>query len=106
MVSLFSEQRELTKRTLLQIQSAIIQLNEWNTDVASVDDWLHYSEGMRRLDGQLLLLRPEIPWQEVMAMRNHIAHGYFDIDAEFVYGVIKNDLVPLLEAVDFLITQL
>lgn len=127
MVSLSSEQRELAKRTLLQIQSAIIQLNEWNTDVVSVDDWLHSSEGMRRLaancmlieaigeglkkvdkrtEGQLLLLRPEIPWQEVMAMRNHIAHGYFDIDAEFVYGVIKNDLLPLLEAVDFLITQL
>lgn len=33
MVSLSSEQRELAKRTLLQIQSAIIQLNEWNTDV-------------------------------------------------------------------------
>lgn len=48
MVSLSSEQRELAKRTLSQIQSAIIQLNEWNTDVVSVDDWLHSSEGMRR----------------------------------------------------------
>lgn len=41
-----------------------------------------------------------------MAMRNHIAHGYFEIDTEFVYLVIKNDLAPLSEAIDFLITQL
>jgi len=127
MVSLSSEQRELAKRTLLQIQSAIRQLQEWNADLVSQDDWLHSSEGMRRLaancmlieaigeglkkvdkrtDGQLLLLRPEIPWQEVMAMRNHIAHGYFEIDTEFVYLVIKNDLAPLLDAIDFLITEL
>ena len=36
-----------------------------------------------------------------MGMRNHIAHGYFDINAELVWDVIKNDLQPLLQAVDF-----
>lgn len=127
MVSLSSEQRELARRTLSQIQSAILQLKEWNVDLVSPDDWVRSSEGMKQLaancmlieaigesikkvdkrtEGQLLILRPEIPWQEVMAMRNHIAHGYFEIDTEFVYLVIKNDLASLSEAIDFLITQL
>ncbi len=127
MVSLSSEQRELARRTLSQIQSAILQLKEWNVDLVSPDDWIRSSEGMKQLaancmlveaigegikkvdkrtEGQLLILRPEIPWQEVMAMRDHIAHGYFEIDTEFVYLVIKNDLAPLSEAIDFLITQL
>ncbi len=42
----------------------------------------------KRTEGQLLVLCPDIPWHEVMAMRNHIAHGYFEIDTEFVYLVI------------------
>lgn len=47
--------------------------------------------------------RPEIPWQDVMSMRNHIAHGYFDLDDAYVLSVIQNDLEPLSEAIDFLI---
>lgn len=35
-------------------------------------------------------------------MRNHIAHGYFDIDAEFVLSVVKNDLIPLDDALSHL----
>lgn len=38
-----------------------------------------------------------------MGMRNHIAHGYFDINEDYVLSVIKNDLAPLLEAVEYLI---
>lgn len=39
----------------------------------------------------------------IMGMRNHIAHGYFDINEDYVLSVIKNDLAPLLEAVEYLI---
>ncbi len=35
-------------------------------------------------------------------MRDHIAHGYFDININFVEDVIKNDLKPLENAIDFL----
>ena len=41
-----------------------------------------------------------------MGMRNHIAHGYFDINELYVYSVIKNDLAPLLEAVEYLIQKI
>ena len=39
-------------------------------------------------------------------LRNHIAHGYFDIDGEVVYSVIKQDLNPLLEAVEYFVEAL
>lgn len=56
--------------------------------------------------GQLLSLRPEIPWRQVKGMRDHIAHGYFDINTDFVWDVITNDLAPLSEAVDFFVDNL
>lgn len=64
-------------------------------------------EGIKQVDkateGKLLIEHPEIPWKDVIGIRNHIAHGYFDIDGEMVLDVVKNDLDSLLEAVEFFI---
>lgn len=47
----------------------------------------------------------EIPWQDVIGIRNHIAHGYFDIDGDIVLDVIKNNLDELLAAINYFITK-
>ena len=61
-------------------------------------------EGFKRIDertqGQLLTARPEI------GMRDHIAHGYFDINNNMVWDVVKNDLTPLRDAVDYFLEHL
>lgn len=57
----------------------------------------------KRVGSEFLNQRPEIPWRDVMSMRNHIAHGYFDLDDAYVLSVIQNDLRPLAEAIDYLI---
>ena len=66
-------------------------------------------EGIKQVDkateGKLLINRPEIPWKDVIGIRNHIAHGYFDIDGEMVLDVVKNDLDTLLAAIEFFINK-
>ena len=115
------------KSTLEQIQMAISHLKEWNTDVKSVDDYYISSGGMQKLaancmlieaigegvkqiykitKGKLLAERPEIPWLDVMGMRNHIAHGYFDIDGDLIFTTIKNDLDALQEAITYFLDTL
>ncbi len=112
---------------LRQIRKAILDLQEWNRDIQDADDWLTSSDGMKtlaascmlieaigegyrnideRTSGQLLAHRPEIPWRQVIGMRNRIAHGYFDINAEFVWDIIQNDLAPLLYATEFFLDNL
>lgn len=112
--------------TLIQIKEAIIQLQEWNKDVLSVDDYYNSPEGMKNLaascmlieaigegvkqidkltQSKLLIERPEIPWQDVMGIRNHIAHGYFDIDGDIVFDVIKNNLNDLQLAIDYFLSK-
>lgn len=49
--------------------------------------------------GKLFILYPDIDWKGVMGMRDIIAHHYFDIDAETVYDVVKNELSTLKETV-------
>lgn len=61
-------------------------------------------EGVKQIDkftdSKLLIERPEIPWKDVIGIRNHIAHGYFDIDGDIVFDVVKNNLDSLQEAIE------
>lgn len=41
----------------------------------------------------------EVPWKAIIGMRNHIAHGYFELDAELIYETIVRDIPPLLEII-------
>lgn len=127
MASTYSTKEEKALATLRQIRMAIVQLQEWNAEKQSVNDFLISPEGMKDLaassmlieaigegfknidkltDGKLLPLRPEIPWKEVKGMRDKIAHGYFDIDAALVFEAVKYDLPDLMPAVDFFIKEL
>lgn len=66
-------------------------------------------EGVKQIDkftdSKLLTERPEIPWKDVIGIRNHIAHGYFDIDGDIVFDVVKNNLDSLQEAIEYFLKQ-
>jgi uncharacterized protein with HEPN domain len=38
-----------------------------------------------------------VPWKVVVAMRNRVAHGYFEVDLGVVWKTVRDDL-PALEA--------
>ena len=38
---------------------------------------------------------PEIPWREMISMRNKVLHEYFGVDEEILWQTITNDLPPL-----------
>lgn len=44
---------------------------------------------------------PDIPWADIVGMRNRLVHGYSEIDVDALWSTIEVDLpalVPLLEA--------
>ena len=49
---------------------------------------------------------PEIDWKGVMGMRDIIAHHYFDIDADIIFDVMKNNLPAVRLAVNRMIESL
>ncbi len=123
--TLYNKQRVLI--ILKQIETAINQLKDWNKGVTSSDDYYLSSNGVQKLaascmlieaigesvnqidkitKGEMLPERSEIPWSDVIGIRNHIAHGYFDIDADIVLQVIREDLDPLSEAIHYFIRSL
>ena len=38
---------------------------------------------------------PKVPWREIIGTRDIITHGYFKIDIEIVWKVIKDDIFSL-----------
>ncbi len=39
---------------------------------------------------------PELPWREMVTMRNRLIHGYFDIDLDIVWQTVITELPPLV----------
>lgn len=113
--------------TLKNIETAITRLQERSLQIHSVKDYLMSPNGMEKLDAacmvlialgesvktldkltekKLLATYPSIDWKGVMGVRDIIAHHYFEVDPDAVFDIIKNDLEPLKEAIDFLKEQL
>ena len=46
---------------------------------------------------------PEFPWREIMGMRHHLVHDYFEIDLDKVWETVHKDLPPLIAQLEPLV---
>ncbi len=59
---------------------------------------IEIGEAVRAIDPAVLASEPDVPWQDVAGMRNHLAHRYFDTDHAIVAATVEHDLPPLVAA--------
>jgi uncharacterized protein with HEPN domain len=43
---------------------------------------------------------PQIPWPEIVGLRNRLIHGYDAVDFDILWAIVCNDLPPLIEALE------
>jgi uncharacterized protein with HEPN domain len=48
---------------------------------------------------------PEIPWREVIGMRNRLIHGYDSVDLSVLWDTVELDLPPLISQLENLLKQ-
>ena len=53
----------------------------------------------QKTEGKLLARYPGIEWSGVKGVRDVIAHGYFEIDAEEVFNICQTDIPALISIV-------
>ena len=41
----------------------------------------------------------QIPWRQIIGMRNRMIHAYFDVDLDIIWQVITQDLGSLLSEI-------
>lgn len=46
---------------------------------------------------------PDIPWSQIVAVRNRIAHEYFRLDLLKVWEIVENDIPALIAAIEPLV---
>jgi uncharacterized protein with HEPN domain len=112
--------KSLIIEILEQIERVIENLLESTANLSNINELLESADGMLRLNGicmcfsiigeeikridryteeELLINYPSIPWKNIKGMRNRIAHGYFEIDADVVFDTLKTDIPPLLTVI-------
>jgi len=104
---------ELVKEILCQIADSIKKIQRRFQLIKNSDDFLDSEEGQDKLDsicmqliaigeslknidkiteGKLLIKYSEIEWKKAKGMRDIITHHYFDLDAEIVFSVCKDEI--------------
>jgi len=112
--------KTLVIETLEQVELVIENLLESTASLSDINELLTSADGMLRLNGicmcfiiigeevkridsytdeKFLINYPSIPWKNIKGMRNRIAHGYFEIDADVVFDTLKNSIPPLLTVI-------
>lgn len=54
-------------------------------------------EAARYLPDSLHQAYPEVPWRQMVGMRNRMIHEYFNVDLTVVWEVTQNDISTLKE---------
>ena len=102
---------------LKQIIEAIETVDERCSFVKHQDDFIDTKEGQEKLDSicmkliavgeslkkidhltdkKLLSNYPQIEWKKIKGIRDFISHHYFDLDAEMIFGICKDNIKDLL----------
>jgi uncharacterized protein with HEPN domain len=62
-------------------------------------------EAASRVSSETQMLAPQLPWQDMVGMRNRLIHAYFDIDLDRIWDTVLDDLPPLIARLEELFSQ-
>lgn len=46
-----------------------------------------------------------IPWKDIVGMRNRLIHGYFDVNIKLVWNTTQNNLPPLIKSLKEILNE-
>ncbi len=61
-------------------------------------------EAARRLSPAARAKLPGLPWKDMVAMRNRLAHDYMRVDLSKVWYVLDEDIEPLIAEIEPLVS--
>ena len=116
MESQYSHKRPLLNHIISQMIEACELISSWNESVLTPDEYLNSPDGVQKMAASCMLIEsigegvkkvdrltqgllydkfPNTQWKEIMGLRDHIAHGYFNLDADIIFDVVKTEIPPL-----------
>jgi uncharacterized protein with HEPN domain len=120
-------EKSLLRERLEMLLAALERIPRRFSGIKIANDFLNSDEGLDKLDaicmilvatgeafkqidrkthGTLLNRYPQIDWKGVKGVRDVVAHGYFDIDAEQVFTICHTDIPMLIKIIQKMIDDL
>lgn len=62
-----------------------------------------FGEAASKVSRELRLQTPEIPWADIIAMRNRLIHSYFDVNLDIVWQTVTEELPPIVTRLQMLL---
>ncbi|MDD2707757.1 MAG: DUF86 domain-containing protein [Verrucomicrobiae bacterium] len=63
-------------------------------------------EAVKRLPMDLRNRHPGVPWKEIAGTRDHLIHGYDDVDYQVLWDAVEKDMPQILDAVGQMLKDL
>ena len=60
-------------------------------------------EAANRVGADTRQLHPEIPWHDIIGMRNRLVHAYFEVDVELLWETVQRDIPELISLIEPLV---
>ena len=60
-------------------------------------------EAAPRVSAETRKLHPDVPWREIVGMRNRLVHVYFDVDLRLVWETVRGNLPSLITQLERLV---
>ncbi|CUU11301.1 Uncharacterized conserved protein, contains HEPN domain [Armatimonadetes bacterium GBS] len=100
---------------ILQAIEAIERFQHVDRETFEQDDMLqvwfvHHlriiGEAARTLPEDVRATAPEVPWKQIIAMRNILVHSYFEIDTDIVWNTVQQHIPTLKASIEALLRRL
>lgn len=79
--------------------------NDWKTIDAVVRNLEVIGEAAKNMPEEILEQYPNIPWSNMVSMRNKVIHEYFGVDMDILWKTVKEDLAPLKEQIEEIVKE-
>ena len=79
--------------------------NERMLTLAVIKELEIIGEAAAKITPEFKITQPHIPWLDIVGMRNHLTHGYFDVDLDLVWITVQEDLPLLLEQLERMVVD-
>jgi uncharacterized protein with HEPN domain len=60
-------------------------------------------EAARGVSPEFRNSHPDLPWKNMVGMRDRLIHGYYDINLDVVWKTVTEDLPPLISQLEEII---
>ena len=84
-----------SKQDFLLSMSGMVLFNSTCMCLQSIGEAIRQVDN--KTEGKLFSKYPEIPWKQIIGIRNILSHEYLSIDPDLIFDIISQEIEPLRE---------